>query len=161
MKRPKKAILNQRDLIEERLKSWAGVAQDRPPPTGWIKATRESLGMTARNLGERMGLDHAGVLRLEEREANGKATLELIERAARAMGCRVVYALVPEAPHQSLNDILDAQALKSARSLAGKVEHSMRLEKQGVERRVADHDIQKLAQELKEKLDPLLWGKKS
>jgi len=160
MKLNKKAIHNQQELIEERLKAWAPVSRDRVPPSGWIKAVRESLGMTARQLGERMGLDHSGVLRLEERESSSKATLEMIERAAHAMNCKLVYAIVPNDPHHSLDDILVEQALKTARALTGKVEHSMRLEKQGVHHELTNKDIEKLAHELKENLDPLLWGKK-
>jgi predicted DNA-binding mobile mystery protein A len=160
MKLNKKAIHNQRELIEERVKTWATVSRERAPPSGWIKAIRESLGMTARQLGDRVGIDHTGILRLEERESNSKATLEMIERAAHAMNCKLVYAIVPNEPHHSLDEILNEQALKTARALTGKVSHSMRLEKQGVHHDLTNKDIEKLAHELIENLDPLLWGKK-
>ena len=160
MKLNKKALLNQRELIEERVKTWATVSRDKVPPSGWIKAIRESLGMTARQLGDRMGVDHTGILRMEERESNGKITIEMIERAARAMNCKLVYAIVPNDPHQSLDEILNEQALKTARALTGKVAHSMRLEKQGVHHDHTNKDIEQLAQGLKENLDPMLWGKK-
>ena len=160
MKLNKKALLNQRELIEERVKTWANVSRDKVPPSGWIKAIRESLGMTARQLGDRMGVDHTGILRMEERESNGKITIEMIERAAHAMNCKVVYAIVPNAPHESLEEIIDEQAMKSARDLTTKIAHSMRLEKQGVDTNATDSQIKKLAQELKTNFDPLLWGKK-
>ncbi len=160
MKLNKKALLNQRELIEERVKTWATVSRDKVPPSGWIKAIRESLGMTARQLGDRMGVDHTGILRMEERESNGKITIEMIERAAHAMNCKLVYAIVPNEPHESLDKIIDEQAMKSARELTGKISHSMRLEKQGVDTNATDSQIKKLAQELKTNFDPLLWGKK-
>lgn len=160
MKLNKKALLNQRELIEERVKTWTPVSQDKAPPSGWIKAIRESIGMTARQLGDRIGIDHTGILRLEERESKGKVTIEMIERAAHAMNCKLVYAIVPNDPHESLEEIIDEQALKSARALTAKIAHSMRLEKQGVEINTTDSQIKKLAQELKDNFDPLLWGKK-
>jgi len=160
MKLNKKTLLNQREIIEERLKHWSMFSNEKVPPSGWIKAIRESLGMTARQMADRMGLDHAGILRLEERESKGKATIEMIERAAQALNCKLVYAIIPDEKHKSLNSILDEQALKSARELTYAIEHSMRLEKQGVHRDLTHQQIQKLAQELKENFDPLLWGKK-
>ena len=158
MKSNKKALLNQREIIEAKVHHWMGVAKERMPPSGWISAIRGALGMTARQLGERLGVDHSGILRLEKREQDGAVTIEMMKRAAAAMNCKLVYAIVPQDHYESLNSIIDEQALKSAKKLAHTVEHSMRLEKQGVASDLTERQILKLADELKANFDPLLWG---
>lgn len=157
MKPNKKALLIQREVMEKRLQSLSTFKSEKRPPSGWLKAIRGALGMTAGQLGHRMNLDASGVLRLEEREAKGSASFEMVKRAAEAMNCKLVYAIVPNDEYSSLEEILDERALKSARILHQSVEHSMRLEKQGVEKDVTDKHIMKLAFELKQKMDPLLW----
>jgi len=149
--------LDQRQVIENKVKPWLSLRSQRKPATGWIKSVRESLGLSARQLAQRLTIDHAGVLRLEQREALGTATLEALDRAARAMGCRLVYAIVPDLPHASLETIVDQHALALARKLAGDVDHTMSLEDQRVSTADAEAQIERLARDLKEAVDPRIW----
>lgn len=98
----------------------------------------------------------SAVLRLEERESEGKVTLEMLNRAARAMDCKVVYAIVPRDEFESLEDIIDLRSKKAASELLQKVEHSMRLEKQGSPE--SKYELDRLSLKLKEKMDPRIWG---
>jgi len=59
----------------------------------------------------------------------GKITLQSLERAAEAMGCRVVYVLVPERP---LTEVLTERAAGVADAQLASVDQTMRLEAQGV-----------------------------
>ncbi len=68
------------------------------PVRGWIRAIREALGMTTAQLGKRLGIRQASVVGLEKSEASKSITLETLERAAHALDCRLVYALVPRKP---------------------------------------------------------------
>ncbi|MGZ6015062.1 MAG: mobile mystery protein A, partial [Phenylobacterium sp.] len=68
------------------------------PPRGWIRAIRDALGMTTGQLAGRIGVAQTRVSEMERSEIAGKLTLQSLERAAEAMGCRVVYALVPVRP---------------------------------------------------------------
>ncbi len=54
--------------------------------------------MTTSQLAKRMGVTQPRISELERAEVAGRVSMESIERAAQAMGCRVVYALVPLAP---------------------------------------------------------------
>ena len=83
-------------------------------------------------------------------------TLELLNRAAKAMGCQVIYAIVPNDENESLEAIVDRRAKYAAKDLLQRVEHSMRLEEQGSSDSKAE--LEKLAQKLKEKMDPRIWG---
>ena len=52
--------------------------------------------MSTRQLAERVGVDQSNITRLEEREPSGHITLERLARVAKAMNCRLVYAIVPD-----------------------------------------------------------------
>lgn len=143
--------------MEKRLSGWSQVRQSETPPTGWIKAVRGALGISTRQLAQLLGTNHSAIVALEQREAKGKASLEMIQRTARAMGCKLVYAVVPDAPSESLDDIVDARARDLATRLLGRVEHSMRLEKQGSDAADSQAQINKLSFELKTKMDSRIW----
>ena len=97
------------------------------PPKGWIKAIRESLGMTARQLGARMGVAPSRIPVIEKAEITGATTLRTLRQAATAMNCTFVYAFVPIAP---LDDILRERAMQKARNNAARLAHTMSLEDQ-------------------------------
>lgn len=113
--------------------------------------------MTTRQLARILGTTHSGVIALEKREAAGTISIEMIKKAANAMGCKLVYAIVPESESRSIEALLDSRARAVATSLLARVEHSMRLEKQGSSKKETDEQIQKLADELKSNLDSRLW----
>jgi predicted DNA-binding mobile mystery protein A len=124
------------------------------PGGGWIKATRESLGMSATQLGRLMGISKQAVANLEKSEVRGALSLGSLERAARALGCRVSYAIVPET---SLGAIVDQRAKLVARRKLARVGHSMALEAQGSPRDLEELQVTELANELKTKLGRELW----
>jgi DNA-binding Xre family transcriptional regulator len=95
MKTNKKAIGTQRRLMDKKTQPWISLRSEKRPPIGWLKAIRGALGISSRQLAQIVGIDSAAVIRLEDREPTGKITLELLDRAAQAMGCKVVYAIVP------------------------------------------------------------------
>ena len=54
--------------------------------------------MTTGQFAKRLGVQQPRVIVLERGEADGNITVKTLERAAEALGCRLVYALVPEKP---------------------------------------------------------------
>lgn len=124
----------------------------RTPPRGWIRALRDALGMTAEQLGERMGITQPSVQRLEQSEAEGTIQLKTLRRAAEALDCEVVYALVPR---KTLRQTYDDAARAVARRELGRVSHSMALEDQAVEDEDEDERLRRF---IAEELDPReLW----
>jgi predicted DNA-binding mobile mystery protein A len=126
------------------------------PKTGWIKAIREALGMTTAQLGERMKVAASNITILENREITKTTSLETMERAATAMGCKFVYALIPAT---SLEDVVQIQASKSAKALIQEIHHHMKLEKQKVNPEIEKEQIKDLAEEILTKMDSRLWRK--
>jgi len=142
--------------MDKKTTTWLQMRVESKPPTGWLKAIRGALGISARQLAQIIGVDMSAIIRLEEREPDGKVTLEMLNRAAQAMDCKVIYAIVPQDHYDSLEAIIDKRARKAARDLLQKVEHTMRLEDQGSPE--SESDLEKLSQNLKDSMDPRIWG---
>jgi predicted DNA-binding mobile mystery protein A len=116
--------------LDRRLSAIRPLAANARPPKGWVRAIRDALGMTTQQLAQRIGVSQSRIPELEQAEVNGSITLRSLERAAEAMGCRVVYALVPERP---LAESLRAKAEQVADRQFAAVAHTMQLEDQAVE----------------------------
>src|SRR3981081_1654363 len=103
--------------------------KDRPstPPKGWIRAIRNALGMSGRQLAARLGVRPQSIDAMEKSEARGKISLETLQRAADALDCTLVYAL---APKTSLEDSIQRRARRIAQHDLRRVAHSMALEDQ-------------------------------
>jgi predicted DNA-binding mobile mystery protein A len=119
-----------------------------PPPRGWIKAIREALGMSTAQLAQRMGVKQPSVVAIEQSESLGRIQLDTLQRAAAALNCSLVYALVPNEP---LEDMVRARARQIAAAHLGSVEHTMALEDQSAIGDPAERDRQldALAAEIK------------
>jgi predicted DNA-binding mobile mystery protein A len=122
--RPKALRLRQ---VDQRLKTLNTFRP--PPPRGWIRAIREALGMSTTQLARRLGIAQSNVVTLEQREALGTVTLDSLSRAAIALDCQLVYAIVPR---DSLQAIRERRARIVARDRLSRIAHSMALEDQAV-----------------------------
>lgn len=155
MKLKKSHLHEQRRAVDRKLRELIPLAEVVPPRMGWIKAVRESLGLTTRQLAGRLKIAQTGIAKLEAREVRKQVTLEMLERVAQSMDCRVYYAIVPV--KSSLEEILDIRSIKTAERILRSVAHSMKLEDQSVNKEESLHQLKFLAKELKETLDPRLW----
>lgn len=116
--------------LDDRLRPLKPTENLRAPPKGWIRAIRDALAMTGAQLGGRMGIRPQTLEAIEKSEASGKIQLSTLRRAAEALDCTLVYALVP-------NSTLEASVNERARKIAvrelQRVSHTMRLEAQGTD----------------------------
>ncbi len=133
-----------RRRLDERLQTIGSMEIPRPH-RGWIRAVREALGMSTTELGRRMGIIQQSVVDLEQSEGRSTIQLETLERAAAAMECKLVYAIVPRS---SLEEIVQARAHDKARQQLATVEHHSRLEDQSVSNADLEAQIDELAAEL-------------
>lgn len=99
------------------------------PVRGWIRAIRQSLGMSAEQLGKRLGITQPSIVAMEQSEARGAIELATLRRAAAALDCTLVYALIPNKP---LETMVRDRAKVVARRRLSPIEHSMMLENQAV-----------------------------
>lgn len=158
MKTNKTDLGLQRQILDEKLKDWINLKDKKPPISGWIKAIRTGLGITNKQLGELLGVDPSVIPRLEKREAEGKVTLEVLNRTAHAMGCKLVYAIVPEHSDATLKSIIHEEAKKLAEIMVARAEHTMHLEDQTA--KLNKEKLNELARELAKKTDSRIWDSK-
>ncbi|MBI3205195.1 MAG: mobile mystery protein A [Myxococcales bacterium] len=117
-----------RQRLDERLLPLKPQDRFDVPPKGWIRAVRDALGMTGVQLAKRLKISPQSVVALEKSEKNGAIKVETLRRAAEALGCTLVYALVP---NTSLERAVSDRARKLAMRDLGRVAHTMKLEAQG------------------------------
>jgi len=122
-----KAIIRQQ--LDKKLQNFADLKDSPPPMKGWIRAIRDALGMTGEQLARRIGVQKQRVAALEKAEVEGKATINSMKKAAEAMDCVFVYALVPR---DSLEANVQRHARKYAEKIHSAIQHSMVLEEQGL-----------------------------
>lgn len=115
------------------------------PPRGWMKAIREALGMSTRQLAARMGASPSRVPAIEKAEAAGATTIKTLREAAAAMNCTFVYAFVPNQP---LDDILRQRAAEKAGHVLARLDHTMRLENQALLRSDLDDERRRVIEQI-------------
>lgn len=133
-----------RRALDDRLAAWREL-EPAGPARGWIRAIRESLGMTRDELAQRLGVTRQRVFAIEAAEADGALKLDTLRRAAEALDCTLVYALVPK---ESLQSAVERRAREVAERHVERAGHTMLLEGQ----LGAAGDRERLVEELTEQL---------
>jgi len=117
------------NVISKKLRKFPRPGEAPVPAGGWLRAIRLATGMPATYPARKLGLTQQGFDALEKSEALGAISLKSLKRAADAMNCDLVYAVVPR--DGSLRSMIDRRAVARARREILPVAHSMRLESQG------------------------------
>lgn len=128
--RPMRQLARKR--LDERLAALRSLhpAVRLSPRGGWIRAIREALGMPRHELGRRMGVGEKRVMQLESGEARGKLTLESLARAAEALDCELMVALIPRRPLEQT--VIDRRMQLAESWLKTRALHTMAMENQAV-----------------------------
>lgn len=118
-----------RSRLDDCLKDFPAPDDLLRPHKGWIRAIRDALAMSSRELASRMGVRQQTISDIERSEQHHTIQLKTLERAANAMNCRLVYALVP---NTTLEETVRAQARRQAIQHLESVTHHSRHEDQEV-----------------------------
>ncbi len=97
------------------------------PNGGWVGAIREALGMSVQDFAHRLGITRASAAKLEASEKRGTVQLDTLQRAAAALDCELVYALVPR---RGLQEMVDTRRVEILMSMQARTRQHMRLEAQ-------------------------------
>ena len=124
-----KASARGRSQLDRRFREVRPPSRFQAPVRGWIKVVREGLGMSSAQLAKRLGVRQPSGVALEQSEAKGTTEVATLRRVAEALGCALVYALVPKKP---LEAVVRERARAVLRRRRAPVEHSMALEDQAV-----------------------------
>ena len=143
--------------LDKRFVALRPLARAQRPPKGWLRAIRDALGMTTAQLGKRLDVSQPRIVELEQSEVSGGVTLNTLQRAAEALGCRLVYALVPDRP---LSETVRERAELVATRQANAVAQSMRLEDQEVTDKAAAKELRRQQIEGLLRRPARLWDEK-
>ncbi len=141
--------------LDENLAQLKPVLNTQRPKSGWVRAIRETLGMTARQFATRLGVSPPRVNRLETDEIEGKLTINTLKRTATAFDCAFVYGFVPRT---SLENLVKTQALKAATAQISYVSHTMQLEDQKPPDELLTQEIETVAEEMLKEWPRTLWN---
>jgi predicted DNA-binding mobile mystery protein A len=132
--------------LDRQLDAWhSATARSPAPREGWLRALRTALGMTTGQLARRLGTRQPWVMQLEKSETKGTVTLASLQKAADALDCDLVYALVPRVP---LEARIRRQAERLAKAELVSVSHTMALEKQSTGKAVESRQFKELRDDL-------------
>jgi hypothetical protein len=92
--RARERVRLQRRLDGE-MRPFRRAGMDENPTSGLLRAVRTALRFPVAEIAKKMGVNRSGVFDLEARELKSSASLRSMSRMAEAMGCKVVYGIVP------------------------------------------------------------------
>lgn len=147
-------IINQ---LDQQLKEWQLAGKHGRPKTGWIKTLRKALNMSSLQLAARLRLTRARIVKLESAETHDAVTLRTLRETADALGCELVYAIVPKG-NSSLEDIIKNRAKQIVKEHMENVAHSMSLESQSVNADMLQFQKNEFARNLLDHLNKKFWG---
>jgi predicted DNA-binding mobile mystery protein A len=129
-------------------------AQFARPRGGWVRAVRDALGLSSRQLANRMNVAQSRIVALEKAEATGSTTLKSLREAAEALDCKLVYALVPSRP---LDNIIRDRARQKAFAQVTQVAQGMLLENQSLTTSQTKEEVERLTNEILSEPIRHLW----
>lgn len=148
-----KLILEQIDRKVQLLKK---IEELTIPGTGWVYAIRHSLGMSMRQLGNRMKITPQAIREIEEREKNGTISLNVLRQFGGCLNMKLVYGFIPK--QDSLEELIEERARELAKEIVSRTSVSMTLEDQENNPIRLEKAIKDMADELKYEMPKYLWG---
>src|ERR1700735_116399 len=116
------------EQLSKKTRDLKGLGDFTIPPTGWIKAIRLALGMSARQLGDKLHITRQGVQEMEKREKDGAITVQSLRDAARALDMNFGYFFIPK--DGTFEALIDRKAHEMATRIVLRTSHSMHIEDQ-------------------------------
>lgn len=122
---------------------WDWRSRPKRPERGWLRTIREALGLSLEEVGVTAKMKRQSVSELERAEMAEKITLASLNRVANAMGCELVYLILPKSGNfkdlaqnfeRDKSRQKELQAREQATKLVRDVDHTMALEGQSTGR---------------------------
>lgn len=141
--------------LNGKMLAYASLQKIAPPPTGWIKAIRNAIGMSMLQLGNRLSITKQSVQDIERREKDGSVTIKALREAARALDMQLVYGFVPN--DGSLELLIERKAKELATQIVMRTSNTMKLEDQENTKQRIEKAIQERTTIIKTEMPKTLW----
>lgn len=123
-------------------------------PEGWLCTARKALQMSGAQLAKRLNVTRAMVNKTEKNELYGSVTIKTMQKFAEAMGCKFVYAIVP---NENIESVIQKQASKKAIAIVKTTSDHMALEDQALSDADIQSEIERLALRYIQEMPRDLW----
>ncbi len=144
-----------REQLDATLKQLSPLRTLTSPAKGWVRAIRDALGMTGKQLAERLNVNQQRVARIERDEKLRKVTIETLKKVAEALDCVFVYGLVPT---ESLEQTVRKQAKAVAEKQMKRSNQTMMLEKQELSNKEKQKAFKSLVEDITSSMPRSLWN---
>jgi predicted DNA-binding mobile mystery protein A len=141
--------------LNTKMLAYASLQKVAPPPTGWIKAIRNAIGMSMLQLGNRLSITKQSVQDIERREKDGSVTIKALREAARALDMQLIYGFVPN--DGSLELLIERKAKELATQIVMRTNNTMKLEDQENTKQRIEKAIQERTTIIKTEMPKTLW----
>jgi predicted DNA-binding mobile mystery protein A len=149
----KKALIQKQ--MDELIQSIVEGKQNAQTSVGWIQSTRLALGMSLRQLAERIGISASALANFEKREQSDTVTLATLKKAANAMDMELVYFFKPKSG--SIKSAIEKQATKKAQEILNQSNQTMKLEDQETSKKGQQLELERLKIDIMNKMPANLW----
>ena len=151
MKTKKKLV---REQVDKSLSKLSSLKDFKSPTYGWIRSIRKALGMSGRQLAERLSVSKQSVSRLEQDEVAGSITIKTLRNVAESLDCVFIYGFVPRT---SLSNTVRKRAEKVSRERMDRVNQTMTLEKQTIKDESLESLILEDVEKIMDEMPRNLW----
>jgi predicted DNA-binding mobile mystery protein A len=97
-----------RKKLDVEMRPYRRAGKEKNPTNELLRAVRHALRVPVAEIAGKMGVNRSAVFDLEAREVKNTITLKSMTRMAEAMGCKVVYGIVP-AEGKTLEKLAEAR----------------------------------------------------
>lgn len=125
------------------------------PPSGWVYSIRQALGMSMRQLGNKMGITPQSIKEIEEREKNGTVTVKVLRQFGQALDLKLIYGFIPSGG--SLEKLIERRAIELAVEIVNRTSNSMNLEDQENKPDRLHKAVKEKAEEIRLQMPKYLW----
>ncbi len=125
------------------------------PSSGWVYSIRQALGMSMRQLGNRMGITPQSIKEIEEREQNETISIKVLRQFGKSLNLKLIYGFIPQSGN--LEDIIEKRAYELAMEIVNRTSISMKLEDQENNPARIQKAIKEKANEIKAEMPKYLW----
>lgn len=141
--------------MDELIQSVVSGKQKAQTSAGWIQSARLALGMSLRQLAERVGVSVTALTNFEKREQTDAVSLATLKKAANAMDMELVYYFKPK--DGSIKNAVEKQARKKAQEILNQSNQTMKLEDQETNSSSQELELERLTKDIMSKMPQNLW----
>ena len=152
MRNQSKLLLEQ---LDKKLQPFVEAGKIEIPDKGWIHGLRNTLNMTLEQLGRKLKMTRQGVKRIENSEASGTITINLLREVGRAMDMKLVYGFVPN--HGSISNLIDHKSYELAKKIIRRTDQTMLLEDQATGKEYLNAAVEELAAQIRQEMRRSIW----